>query len=283
MQRQIASLSVAAILTVFAAGAIDTSAQSGLGRGAQPPPPGQRIQANDGDVVLIEGDARVRIVRRRAANARAIYDQDQQWFLLLADYVPPKGGKPNGTVDATYMFRALHGNWPFDARWEGPVVIEDYVDTDFPPVSGGVGIVFPFGLVQFFAMPKSPDLYVMSSAVAVLRYGGGGRSAGGYASFDLAEAGQVENLRRVTQINAGLARGPGSGFIRIETVPATGTADVPQQSVHPSGEQAPIRVGGSVRPPQRIHYVEAAYRISRVKLESPASSFSKSSSGPTAP
>jgi hypothetical protein len=179
MQRQIASLSAAAILTLFDAGAIDTSAQSGLGRGVQPPPPGQRFQASDGEVVLIEGDARVRIVRRRAANARAIYDRDQQWFILLIDYVPHKGGKPNGTVDATYMFRALQGNWPFDARWEGPVVIDDYVDTDYPPVSGGVGIVFPFGLVQFFAMPKSPDLYVMSSAVAVLRTAGaaGARAA----------------------------------------------------------------------------------------------------------
>jgi hypothetical protein len=101
--------------------------------------------SHHGDVVVIEGDARVRSRRRAATHGPSTITINSGSCLI--DYVPPKGGKPNGTVDATYTFRSVQatGHSMHGGR---PVVIEDYVNTEHTPGPGGVGIVFPFGLVQ---------------------------------------------------------------------------------------------------------------------------------------
>ena len=69
----------------------------------QPPlPQGQRIDARDGDVIVVEDDARVRIVRRRHAVVRAIYDAANHWLVVLADYASANGG-PDGRVDRAVL------------------------------------------------------------------------------------------------------------------------------------------------------------------------------------
>ena len=51
-----------------------------------PQPPGNRIVAQDGDVVIVEGRRlRVRIVRSRRASVRVVFDEAERWLLLLVD------------------------------------------------------------------------------------------------------------------------------------------------------------------------------------------------------
>ena len=50
-----------------------------------PPPQGQRIEARDGDVVVIEDDARVQLVNRKQGFARTVYDAERRWLVLVLD------------------------------------------------------------------------------------------------------------------------------------------------------------------------------------------------------
>ncbi|HEY7498980.1 MAG TPA: hypothetical protein VH740_10720 [Vicinamibacterales bacterium] len=48
------------------------------------PPWGQRIQAHDGDVIMVDGDDRVRVVRRRQANVRVIANAEERWVVVFS-------------------------------------------------------------------------------------------------------------------------------------------------------------------------------------------------------
>lgn len=151
-------------------------------------PAGNRIPALDGDIIVVENDARVRIVRRREANVRAVFNPAERWLVLLVDYKTAAGG-PDGGVDMTYSYTGLTGDWPLEERWEGAVTIEDYsIAGEIGP--SGMGLVTPRGLVQFSGTPH-PDVYRDPTAAAVLSYRGGGRGGGGGTSFDDAERRQV--------------------------------------------------------------------------------------------
>src|SRR6266571_639413 len=69
-----------------------------------PPPNGQRIEANDGDTIVIRGGARVRVVHRSEGTVRAIYNSGQRWLVILMDFADPNGGPPDGKVDGSYRF-----------------------------------------------------------------------------------------------------------------------------------------------------------------------------------
>src|SRR5262245_66180649 len=90
-----------------------------------PPAQGQRLEAHDGDTVILEGDARVNIVRRRHAHVRAVFNQAQQWLVLLVRYASDAGTERQG-VDETFSFQTVSGDWPLDARWEGDAVLDQY-------------------------------------------------------------------------------------------------------------------------------------------------------------
>ncbi len=215
-------------------------------RPATPPPlpPGQRIVALDGDTVVVENDARVRFVRRREANVRAIYNGAQRWLVLLVDYSTPPG--PDGGVDATYNFTGLSGgDWPLDPRWEGPAVIEDYgVAGEMRP--SAVGIVTPAGLVQITS-GYAEDVFRDPGAAAVLTAQGSGRGGGGNRSFDETEAQQVAVAKRNAEqrnrlpssfsTSMGASVTPGSLAGGVVVIP---------------GDGAPVRVGGSIRHPQQL-------------------------------
>src|SRR5688572_33317935 len=110
---------------VRAAGAL-LLASATLGAHTQRPAPqaGNRIPAHDGDTIVVENDARVKIVRRREANVRAIFEPNERWFVLLVDYVTVTGG-PDGRVDTTYNYTGISGDWPMEQRYEGPAIVED--------------------------------------------------------------------------------------------------------------------------------------------------------------
>jgi hypothetical protein len=58
----------------------------GAQRPAAPPPSGNHIVARDGDVVVVENDASVGIVRRRESSVRVVFNADERWLLLLVDH-----------------------------------------------------------------------------------------------------------------------------------------------------------------------------------------------------
>ena len=164
---------------------------------------GQRIPAKDGDVVVINSGAQVRVVRRGAAMVRAIFNPAQHWLLILADYDAPNGASDGG-VDTTFTFQELGADWPMGERWEGKAVLEEYsVAGDMGP--WGLGVVLPGGLVQLFDV-RGDKLFRDASAVSVIGVRGGGRGGGGSQSFDAAERQQVASIMRSLEMNARSSR-----------------------------------------------------------------------------
>lgn len=212
-----------------------------------PLPIGQRIVARDGDVVVVEDDARVRIVRRREANVRVVYNAAQRWVVILADYLVPDGG--DGRVDTSYTFSNLTGDWPLEPRWEGTATLEDYLAPgEFGPQS--FGLVTPRGLVQILSQPawlKDP------TAIAVLTSRGAGRGSGSQTSFDEAERRSVESASR----SAERSQGTGAGLSTSVGMTMTGAAGGIVTS-SPDG-LAPVRVGGSIRQPAKLVDAKPAY------------------------
>ena len=90
----------------------------------QPAAGGRAVQARDGDVVMIEGDATVRLVRRREANITTVYNQAGRWVVIMADYVTA-GEPPDGGVDWSYRFDEV-SSWPLGERWSGAAVLDEY-------------------------------------------------------------------------------------------------------------------------------------------------------------
>lgn len=187
---------------------------------------GQKIQVKPGDLILVENADRVRVVRRREAQLRAIYNAQQRWLVLLVDYASP-GADPDGQVDASYRYEDVTGDWPLGERWDGRAVIDDY------SIAGeaglyGIGFSSPGGLIQVLGPPEG-TVFRDPSAVAALVFRRTGRGRPGL-SFDLAEQEQV----------------------RLFTAAVRATTPYPQPS-------APIRVGGNIKTPAKIHDVRPVY------------------------
>ena len=229
---EIAMLWLVAVLMMLTAPTV------GAQRPTSPPPSGKHIIARDGDLVLVENDAKVGIVRRREAFARVVFNAEERWCLLLVDDVTPE--RPaDGRVDAIHSFKEVGGSWPFGARWEGRVTIDEYslVGQGGPVFSSGLGVATSEGLVQLF--PRQGEFHDRN-AVAVLSYRGSGRSAASNVDFDEAERREIAQVRS----NGGVAQLPSGGYVRSGM--SFGVDDV---RVEPSGA---ARVGGGVRPPVKI-------------------------------
>src|SRR5689334_13664237 len=102
--------------------ASDTAAQQPNRRA--PLAQGSVIDARDGDTILIPDDARVRVIRRRRAHIRVVFDSTQHLVILLARYEPQNGVTTDG-IDA-YTFRDIDGEWTVATRWEGDSTIDVY-------------------------------------------------------------------------------------------------------------------------------------------------------------
>ncbi len=176
-------------------------------------PGGQDIVAKDGDRIIVEEDARVQIVRRRAATVRAIFDQAQRTLTLLIDYPPSPGMTPDGGVDSTMSYFDVDGDWPLGERWEGLATVEDYSAAgSFAP---GFGLRIPAGVVQFApglvpgagsmdAQPRYAD------TIAIMSYQG---STGGGAGIPAISFDQAEQEQLVHAALARQGRGMGGVFV----------------------------------------------------------------------
>ena len=210
--------------------------------------PGQTIRAKDGDVILVENNDKVRIVRRRHANVRVIYNAARQWVVVLADWLSVPGGG-DGRVDWSYTFRQLTGTWPLGERWEGAAYVDEY-DTAGMSSQRGLGLTTSGGLIQILgSVPSGRDLigdktFAEGSAIAIVTFRGSG-TAIERDGFDVAEQ---RAMTRLAQEASGepVTVGPGGirSSVQLGVVDAGSTAD-------PSGSQ-PVRVGGNIRAPQKI-------------------------------
>jgi TonB family protein len=205
---------------------------------------GNRIAAGDGDVIVIDSDARVKIVRQREGNIRTIFSPTERWLVMLVDFATADGG-PDGRVDKTYRYANVSGDWPMEDRWEGAATIEDYsLAADGP---SGHGFVGPLGLVQMLG-PLERDFFYDPAAISVLSYMGAGSDGQNRVTFDEAERAALKQVRG--RIGHRSAQFP------------TATTSSLSFEVGTAGSQAPVnggpvRVGGGMSPPKKISDVAA--------------------------
>jgi len=205
---------------------------------------GRSIEARDGDLIVVRDDARVRIVRRRDAVVRAVYNAQQQWLVLLVDQAAPNG--LDGRVEMTYTFNAIEGTWPLEDRWEGPAVVEDYQIAGEASQSG-VGLLGPQGLLQILT-PAHERVFRSETALAVLSARGFGRGGGGGQPFDAAEQQQVATAMR--NAASRLQSPAAAGFSTSISLEASAPQGVASEA--PGGAPAPFRVGGTIRQPAKL-------------------------------
>ena len=208
------------------------------------PPDGSRVlRPRDGDVIVIENADRVKVMRRRYGVVRAVYDAARRWVVLVVDYAPAAGGAGDGVADFTFNFREITGEWPLGERWEGAATLDQY--ELFGEGNRGYGLGTPFGLIQLFS-PNTLKLFDDASAIARLTYHGAGSSMA-RGSFDQAEQREVENVGRDRsggpRIGVSPSGSPISSRMGFGIVPSDG----------------PRRVGGSIKPPQKVKDVPPVY------------------------
>jgi TonB family protein len=146
-------------------------------------PSGRQLEAGDGDTIVVDGDDRVSVVRRRQARVRVVADDTARTVLVIADWGTRRSAQPDGHVNRTWRFAGVDGRWPLDSRWEGDSVL---TVPEMPPMGPGPILSFetPAGVVAFVGGP--PRAQGLDAAV-VLRYesaSGGGRDG---VTFDQAE------------------------------------------------------------------------------------------------
>ena len=171
--------------TVFAWAAIGLlSAVAATAQVLSPPAPsGRQLQVGDGDIVIVDGDDRVSVVRRRQAHVRVVADESARTVLVIADWGTRESVAPDGRVNRTWRFAGIDGRWPLESRWEGVVVL---MVPEMPPMSAGPSLTLETsaGAVAFVG---GPPRSVAADASVVLRYeslSGGGREG---STFDEAE------------------------------------------------------------------------------------------------
>ena len=218
---------------------------------SEPPlPQGQRIEVHDGDTVIVRDGARVKLVYRREAHVRAVYNASQHWLLLLVDYAT--NGAPDGGVDQSYTFHGLEGDWPLGERWEGSAVVDDYASAG-QPMTNGVGITVEQGFFQI--LQPTNRLQFRDDRATVLAASGFGRGGGGNRPFDEIERTQAASATMNYERNKDLPR---SGVSTYTSGMAMSGGSSGLSGALPA-PGAPVRVGGTIRPPERLVYVPAVY------------------------
>ena len=212
---------------------------------AQPLPAasGRIIEAADGDVVIVPSGAQVSVVTRSQVQARLVYVAAQQTLLLLTD--PAMGVGFGGDVPEAKGVRrwTMRNPWPLEPRWEGTATIDEYR---------------PFGLAihsdrgTILIGPHDRRLATNPPPVAVVDVSSASsRVARG--SFD-----EIEQAWLAGGDNA--LQGPAGGHTQMRMhASSTVGAVVAPGSMGSSGGAPPVRVGGNIRPPTRIQFVEPAY------------------------
>lgn len=193
--------------------------------------PAKRIQATDGDIVVVNNADRVRIVRRREGDVRVVFSAEQHWLVLVMD-AASRAAPADGVADATYTFYGVGGDWPLDGRWLGHAIVEEY-SLAGEQLNQGFGLVTPTGTIQLLGF-AADQAFRDRSSLAVLSFQGAGRGSASRLTLDAAEEQQVAQARQTA-----MARPPSA------------------QGMPPPS--APVRVGGNIKPPAKLVDVRPVY------------------------
>jgi TonB family protein len=245
----------------------------------EPLPQGQRIEVSHGDTVVVDTGAWIRLVQRDEGMARILADRGRGALLILLDRASREAGPPDGLVDYAFSFRNLEGDWPLGTRWDGLVTLERYTVMGGPsfgqgPPAGfglhveGVGLIHlapssralppPFhrGAPGGLGDPDPSALVSVTADAAGARFGVA-------LPFEQAEE-QAKYLvempggRDVTRLGA-LTPGVRSGTGSAASASLDVIAPVPAPLAPNSDSSAPLRVGGPIRPPKKVHHHDPVY------------------------
>ncbi len=168
---------------------------------------GRQLQAADGDTVVVDGDDRVSLVRRRQAHVRVVADETAGTVLVIADWGTRESAQPDGRVNRTWRFAGVDGRWPLESRWEADAVM---IVPDKPPMSAGpaLSLETSAGVIAFFGGPPRP----VADATVILRFttmSSGGREG---ATFDEAERDALSPNFMTSVSTMSFGSGGGVGF-----------------------------------------------------------------------
>lgn len=221
-----------------------------------PPPSGQRLEARDGDIVIVEDDARVQLVNRKQGVGRTVYDAQRGWVMVLLD-ANSRTSAPDGKVDWSYRFAGVSGEWPLGERWEGPVVVDQYRPAGTGPSAMGIVVEAAGFTISFLTGPDRQ----LREATHHLRHKSGGNTMTPGLTFDAAEQRLAAELARD-------AADPSGAVVSRTTLPpgtiTTSTSMVATQTTRSSpgqltGGVAPVRVGGSIAAPRKMRDAAPIY------------------------
>jgi hypothetical protein len=138
-------------------------------------PTGRIIEAQDGDTVVVDHKARVRIVKRTPGRVRIAVNQERGFVVVMLDK------DSDGRADWAYRFKSDQP-YPLEAPWEGAAAVDEYFEPNRP--GGGIGVVTPQGVIQFLAAnPRFDNPHEVPNALAVVRTHG---TTGGLVSDSFA-------------------------------------------------------------------------------------------------
>ncbi len=231
-----------------------TSHVLSIAQGNRTPPEGQRITASDGDTIVIEGDARVRIIRRRPAFVRLVADPERRFAVLIAEHLTAPGAPAKRQAHKAYTFAELTGEWPLATRWEGAAWLEEHGADEQGRSVAGVGLETTQGTI-LFGHRGGIENGSYGSASTTLSYQILGISGGsGGQSFDQTETQQVAMAMKSAAQRAqgsSVVGGPGYSAWTSTTSGLMG----PARALPPAPDGA-VRVGGNVPPPRKLHHVD---------------------------
>jgi len=173
----------------------------------------QDIIARDGDRIMVDGDVRVQIVRRRQAIVRTVFLEPQKTLIVVMDYA--RGGQPpDGRPDVSMRYENVTGKWPLEPRWEGFTNVFEYsTTTDFV---AGLGMMTPNGVVQLLPITSSQMGEPSATIITFSGYGGGGANSATYDEAERFQLMQVGGAAALPRTEGGTSNGA-AGSIGAET------------------------------------------------------------------
>lgn len=208
---------------------------------------------------MLDDDARVQIVHRKQGFVRALYDSERGWLMLLLDAQTGQSS-PDGTVDWSYRFAGVAGDWPLGDRWEGPAAIEQYRPAGTGPSAMGIVLETSAGTISLLSPPN--DRMAREATVQMRHQNAGSGSTPGL-SFEAAERRQLAGLARDSADTSGttvsrMSLPAGGQAAMSTTVTASSRMIRTTPGQLPDGAPA-YRVGGPIVAPRKVHDVPPVY------------------------
>jgi TonB family protein len=212
---------------------------------AQPLPAvsGRVIEAGDGDLVIVPREASVTLVSRSQVQARVVYVAAQRTLLLIT---APALGAPNGPPEFKTFHRwQMTQPWPLEARWEGSATIDEYR----PAPRGPLGTAIHTDRGTIFLGPANQPISLTPPPIAVVH---------SVASSTRLARGSFDEIEQAWLAGGDDALPRGGPVTRLR-MQAPGVPGAVPSSAGPATPGAPVRVGGNIRVPTKIHNANPVY------------------------